>query len=445
MMQLSIVIPALHEGENLALLLPALRASVQAIGVAAEVIIVTQEADARTREAAEQAGARVLIQDRPGYGRALKTGFAAATGEYVLTMDADLSHPAEVVQELWAQRGAAEITIASRYVPGGRATMPAFRRVLSRVLNRVFGRGLSLSVGDFSSGFRLYKAALLRGATFEADDFEILQEILVRAYAEGWHVQEIPFHYQPRRHGRSNARIIRFGLAYLRTFWRLWKLRNSILCSDYDARAHDSPIWLQRFWQRSRHRYVTELIAGEGPVLDVGCGSSRIIGALPPGSLAMDILMRKLRYARRFKRHLVRGSGFNIPVRDESFPCVLCSQVIEHVPKDSGIIEELIRTLAPGGRLVLGTPDYDRWEWVWMERAYGLAAPGGYADEHIAHYTRDELIALFEGRGFKWEATRYILRGELILAFRKLPRPQSASPSPTTTADRHAELATSPR
>lgn len=59
-----------------------------------------------------------------------------------------------------------------------------------------------------------------------------------------------------------------------------------------------------------------------------------------------------------------------------------------------------------------------------MEKAYGLCAPGGYADEHIAHYTRDELIRLFEGRGFTWEATRYILRGELILAFRKPPRPK---------------------
>ena len=42
-----------------------------------------------------------------------------------------------------------------------------------------------------------------------------------------------------------------------------------------------------------------------------------------------------------------------------------------------------------------------------------------YADEHIAHYTRRELIELFEGRGFRLEDTRYIHRGELILAFRK--------------------------
>ncbi|MHC0019734.1 hypothetical protein ACW2B4_18555, partial [Acinetobacter pittii] len=72
-----------------------------------------------------------------------------------------------------------------------------------------------------------------------------------------------------------------------------------------------------------------------------------------------------------------------------------------------------------GGRLVLGTPDYANWQWVWMEKAYGLAAPGGYADEHIAHYTRAELTEIFAHRGFELDATRYIMKGELIMAFRK--------------------------
>ena len=75
--------------------------------------------------------------------------------------------------------------------------------------------------------------------------------------------------------------------------------------------------------------------------------------------------------------------------------------------------------LKPGGRLVLGTPDYATWQWVWMEKAYGLAAPGGYADEHIAHYTQDELREIFAKRGFVVNDVRYILRGEPIMAFHK--------------------------
>jgi SAM-dependent methyltransferase len=199
----------------------------------------------------------------------------------------------------------------------------------------------------------------------------------------------------------------------------MWKLRNSILSGDYDDRAYDSVIPLQRYWQRTRFRHVVELMRSEGPVLDVGCGSSRIIGALPPGSVALDVLLRKLRYARKFPISLVCGSGFSLPFADSTFPCVVCSQVVEHVPKDSPILDELCRVLAPGGRLVLGTPDYARWEWVWMEKLYGKVAPGAYADEHITHYSRAELARIMEERGFKVEAARYILRGELIMAFRK--------------------------
>jgi ubiquinone/menaquinone biosynthesis C-methylase UbiE len=277
---------------------------------------------------------------------------------------------------------------------------------------------LSLRIRDLASGFRLYKASAIQQEEFLARDFNILQEILVRAYAQGWQTQEVPFEYAPRRHGSSNARIFRFGLAYLRTFRALWKLRNRLECADYEDRAYHSRIPLQRYWQRTRLRHITDLIRGEGPVLDVGCGSSRIVAALPPGSVAVDISLPKLRYARRFGRTLVQGSAVDLPFRNGSFPCVLCSRVIEEVPKGSPILGELERVLANGGRLVLGTPDYARWEWVMTKKLCDRFAPG--AREHISHYSYSELVERFENRGFKLEAVRRILRSELILAFRKL-------------------------
>jgi dolichol-phosphate mannosyltransferase len=423
---LSVIIPALREAQNLVVLLPALTDVLRQIGVRSEILIVTSDPDAATLDAAATWGAEVIEQTAPGYGQALTAGFARARGQYLMTMDADLSHPPVFIRDLWKRRHEAEITVASRYVPGGRTRMPRTRYALSVVLNQIFSRGLSLGIRDMSSGFRLYAAHVLRGAEFRAPGFDILQEILVRVYMGGWRVQEVPFEYVPREHGTSHARVFRFGLAFARTFWSLWKLRNSILAADYDDRAYDSPIPLQRYWQRSRFRHVTALIDAQGAVLDVGCGSSRIISALPAGSVALDVLLHKVRYARKFGKLLAVGSGVSLPFRNESFPCVVCSQVIEHVPKESPILAELCRVLAPGGRLVLGTPDYARWEWRITERLYGFFAPGAYADEHIAHYTRGELIDRFTSQGFTLEATRYILRGELILAFRKPPRAASA-------------------
>ncbi len=424
MIELSVIIPA--EGEpDAGVAVGRVARAVAALGCAAEVLCVTP--DPQLAGLPAEAGVTCVPPSGPGYGAALATGFARARGTWVLTIDADILDVSRVVPDLWARRHDAEVVIGSRYLDGGSVEMPWWRRTGSRLLNGVFGRGLSLGVRDMSSGVRLYRRAILDAAGPLPAGLDALQTILVRVYAEGWRVIEVPFAYRADPRGTSHARAQRFATDYARTFWRLWKLRNSIECADYDARAHDSAIPLQRYWQRERHRHVTELIAGQGAVLDVGCGSSRIIGALPKGSVAVDVLLRKLRYARRFGRPRVHASGFALPFADESFPCVLCSQVIEHVPKESPILSELVRTLAPGGRLVLGTPDYANWEWVVTEKLYGFFAPGAYADEHIAHYTRAELIERFEALGFRHEATRYILRGELILAFRKAGGPAAVT------------------
>ncbi len=397
---LSIVAVRLERTSDRAAFLEQLRREIDALGVPAEIL------------EAPRGG---------GYGEQLRRALQQARGAFVLTVDPDFSGPMTFLTDLWARRHDAEIVVASRYVPGGRAEMPAARRAASRLLNAAFRRGLSVGVHDGSSSMRLYRTAAIRSLRLNAADYDILQEVLVRAHAEGWRVLEVPFRFRPSAAVASKAHVA-LAAAYGRTLWSLWKLRNSIAAADYDFRAHDSPIPLQRYWQRRRYRDITGLVAGEGPVLDVGCGSSRIIGALPNGSVAVDIQMNKLRFARRFGTPLVQASGFALPFADGAFPCVLCSQVIEHVPMVPSMIDELCRVLRPAGRLVLGTPDYDRWEWVWMEKAYRIAAPGGYADEHISHYTRKGLLEEFARRGYTHEATRYILRGELILAFRKPAR-----------------------
>jgi SAM-dependent methyltransferase len=396
--ELSVVVTRVSRAADSAAFLAALRREVDRLGLSFEIIVGTP--------------------DPRGFGHELRQALGLTRAPFVITVDPDFAGPMAFLADLWARRHDAEVIVASRYVAGSRVEMPPLRTVGSRLLNLAFRRGLSLGVNDGSSALRLFRADVVGSLQLEAADYDVLQETLVRAHAAGWRVIEIPMAYRPSSDVASKAHAA-LAIAYARTFWALWKLRNSIAAADYDFRAHDSPIPLQRYWQRSRHRYITELIAGEGPVLDVGCGSSRIIDALPRGSVALDVLMNKLRFDRRYAAPRVRASGFKLPFADGQFPCVLCSQVIEHVPMVPSMIDELCRVLRPGGRLVLGTPDYDRWEWVWMEKAYGLAAPGGYADEHISHYTRKSLLAEFANKGYAHEATRYILRGELILAFRK--------------------------
>jgi SAM-dependent methyltransferase len=336
-----------------------------------------------------------------------------AAHPFVLTCTArnGLFPPAKVVETVWNNRHHADLLTAARFQKGHLSGLASFQGHLLR-------RVLSLPVRDVFSPCRLYRRDMLtalhsrlpqeNGAVADLD-------LLLQIVAEGYQVHEVNVAGQMPVGAADGSSV----WLNLRQVASLWRRRNSILSADYDDRAYDSIIPLQRYWQRQRFRFITELIAGEGAVLDVGCGSSRILSALPEGSVGIDILFRKLRYARRFPTALIHASGFHLPVADGAFSCVLCSQTIEHVPKTSPILHELCRALRPGGRLVIGTPDYAHWEWRFIEQLYAAFAPGGYADEHIAHYSREELLDFFQSRGFAHEATRYILRGELIMAFRK--------------------------
>jgi len=225
---LAIVIPAWNERENLELLLPALKEIVADADLRAQIIIADGGSVDGTAAVTARWGGQLVVQTERGYGGALLAGFAAADAPYVVTMDADLSHRPVFLESFWRHRHDAEVLIASRYVEGGRADMPFFRRALSVTLNRTYSRLLGVPIRDLSSGFRMYRGDLLSGLALQSRDFDVLQEILVRLGARRARIREIPFHYMARGSGRSHVRLLRFGWAYLRTLLRMWRLRHAI-------------------------------------------------------------------------------------------------------------------------------------------------------------------------------------------------------------------------
>ncbi|HDQ72906.1 MAG TPA: glycosyltransferase [Chloroflexi bacterium] len=419
-MQLSIIIPALNERDNLTRLIPLLIKVMPSDVESYEIIVVDGRSHDGTSQVAEDLGAIVVTQHLPGYGGALKSGFEQAQGEYILTMDADLSHPPAFLSTIWQARDEAEVVIASRYVPGGAADMPWFRYILSRLLNFTFTQGLSLPIQDVSSGFRLYRASVLHHFPIQSAHFDVLEEILIQAHAHGWRIVEVPFRYEARYSGKSHVSLLKFGWAYLKTFLRMWRLRNSIDSADYDYRAYDSLIPLQRYWQRTRHKIILNFARDteSGSLLDVGCGSSRILLDLP-NAIGVDIKAGKIRYIHRHGANGLVGSAFALPFPNACFDCLISSQVIEHLPADPLLFEEMARLIKPGGRLILGTPDYGGWIWPLLEFLYGRLAPGGYADEHITRYTQRSLEETLESYGFECEGVAWVARAEMIMSCRK--------------------------
>jgi dolichol-phosphate mannosyltransferase len=224
---LTIIIPALNEQENLKLLLPQIDDVLNDLDIRSEIIVVDGGSHDETQQVASAGGARIVEQSERGYGGALIAGFAAAKAPFVATMDADLSHPPVFLKDFWQQRDEADLLVASRYVKGGRADMGAGRRVLSYVLNRTYSMVLRLNLRDVSSGFRMYRRGALEDLDLRARDFDALEEILVKIHLKGGRVREVPFYYKARNSGESHAKLMRFGWAFSKTLLRMWRLRNS--------------------------------------------------------------------------------------------------------------------------------------------------------------------------------------------------------------------------
>ena len=415
---LSIIIPVKNEGRNIKPLLQQLRQTVDELNVDYEVIVIDGISSDDTIYQAQKLADKIIVQKKFGYGNALQECFAIAEGDYILTMDGDLSHPPRFIKQMYGERKTAELVIASRYTPGGEAKMPYGRKLLSIILNKTFSILLSLPIRDISSGFRLYKADLLRKVNIEREDFSILEEIAILFWNQGYRIKEIPFTYIPRIHGRSKAKLFAFGKSYLKTILSMWTLRNSCLAADYDDRAFNSIIPMQRYWQRQRYKLIMKFLSNTGSVLDIGCGSSRIIKSLPR-AVAFDISLDKLRYLRTTNPRLVNASIFKLPFSPEVFDEVICSEVIEHIPFHPDIFQGINYVLKKGGTLLLGTPDYGRLRWRIIEFFYGILLPNAYYDQHITHYNFPRLKRLLSEYGFKIESYAYVFGSELIIKARK--------------------------
>jgi len=419
--ELSIVILARNEGDNLMVLIPRILSEVKKINTQYEVVVVDGNSSDNTAKVARSKGCRVISQDRPGYGNAFRQAFREVRGRYVINIDADCSHDPELISNLWSKRGTNQLVIASRYIKGGKAEMAVSRMLLSIILNRAYSFFLSLPYRDLSSGYRMYKVEPVRSLidSIKADDFDILLDILIKLHCYGYKITEIPFCYKPRKHGKSTVRLFKFGLSYVKTLLYSWQLRNSAFSADYDDRAFNSIIPLQRYWQRKRYEIVMNMNKGNERCVDLGCGSSKIIQHLPH-SVGLDLDMKKLRFIQKNNRLLVKGDIGKLPLTNGSFSSIICSQIIEHVPKENFKIRELHRILKKDGTLILGTPDYSTFWWNFFEWFYIKLLPNAYGEGHIAHYDRMEMRKMLEENGFKVVDYKYVWRAELIMKAVKL-------------------------
>jgi dolichol-phosphate mannosyltransferase len=210
--EISIIVPALNEAENLPTLVAKLA---EAMGNRSyEVIVVDDASRDRTPQTCEELAKtyplRLIVRDRPQHGLsgAVLHGIAEARGQTIVVMDADLQHPPDRVPALLeALDNGADFALGSRYVPGGSTDdhWTFFRRINSEVAT-LLARPFAGPVLDPMSGFfALRKSTFDRAERLTPLGYKIALELMCKCRVKS--VREVPIHFGLRTSGKSKLNL----------------------------------------------------------------------------------------------------------------------------------------------------------------------------------------------------------------------------------------------
>jgi len=200
MKKLSLVIPIYNEIKLLEKVLNRIRAVKMPAGMELELVLIDDFSKDGTREWLKQneegkPGVVVLYHKRNrGKGRALRTGFAKATGDIIMVQDADMEYdPAEIpaiIQPIID--GRCSVAYGSRFL--GR--VPTGMRIQNFIANKLLAWMVILLYGqvitDEATAYKAFKASVLRGINLECERFEFCPEVTAKVLLKGERIHEVP-------------------------------------------------------------------------------------------------------------------------------------------------------------------------------------------------------------------------------------------------------------
>jgi glycosyltransferase involved in cell wall biosynthesis len=216
-LELSVVIPCLNEAEGIGVVVEKAVRTMRDEGISGEVVVADNGSDDGSAELAEAAGARVVREERRGYGSAYQAGFAAARGEYILMGDADDTYDfTQIKRFVEPLREGADMVIGNRMSNIQPGAMPWLHRhvgnpLLTGLLNLFFRTG----VRDAHCGMRAFRTDLLPALDLRATGMEFASEHVIRAAKLGLDIRDIDIDYHPRI-GESKLSSFSDGWRHLR-------------------------------------------------------------------------------------------------------------------------------------------------------------------------------------------------------------------------------------
>lgn len=228
--EVTVLFPCLNEERTIAECVRRARAALDGAGLRGEVLVADNGSTDASVALAEEAGARVVPVRGRGYGRALRAGLAAAAGDFVVFMDADLSYdPAYVPEFAAALRGGGDFVMGSRMRgkidPGA---MPPHHRWFGTPALTLLARALfHVPVSDINCGLRGVRREALARLDLHSDGMEFASEMILKAAHHRLRFAEIPIHFHCDQRGRE---------PHLRSFRDGWRHLQLML--------HYAPLWL---------------------------------------------------------------------------------------------------------------------------------------------------------------------------------------------------------
>lgn len=217
--RITVVIPTLNEAKNL----PFVFEHLNQYDIH-EVILVDGFSKDDTIEVAKslRPDIKVVFQSRRGKGNALKHGFAAATGDIIVMLDADGSaDPHEIPAYVAALTGGADFAKGTRFkLGGGSSDITPLRRVGNWGLNFLTNSLYGTSYSDLCYGYNAFWAHCLPHMNVDCDGFEVETLINVRVAKAGLQIKEVGSYEADRIHGTSNLNTFRDGWRVLKTIFK---------------------------------------------------------------------------------------------------------------------------------------------------------------------------------------------------------------------------------
>jgi glycosyltransferase involved in cell wall biosynthesis len=211
-----VVIPCLNEAGNIEQCVSAARRVLEENGIDGEVIVADNGSEDGSGDLARTAGATVVEEPIRGYGSAYLAGFAAARGDYIVMIDADLTYDFEEIPNFVKQLDeGADLVMGNRMqnvAPGAMSTLSRIGNpILSGFLNMLY----RTPIGDAHCGLRAVRRDALPQLDLRSTGMEFASEMVIRAAKAKLDIREVPITLHPRG-GESKLSPFRDGWRHLR-------------------------------------------------------------------------------------------------------------------------------------------------------------------------------------------------------------------------------------